>query len=522
MNRILSSAFALCFLIFSAKTRAQNPGDVLFGMSGIHTVEITFTQSGWWDTLVNNKLISDQLGSDVYMSGTVTMDGNPIDSVGVRLKGNASYNHPGTKKPIRLEFDEYRNNQAYDGLSSLHLNNSAYDPTMLREKLMLDVLKNHGIPAPRCAFALVYFNGSFIGVYNMIEHIDKKFLNSHFNDDRGNLFKGDPYGSLQWQGSSQSSYYGSYELKTNETQNDWSDLVNLIDVINNSGTNFPTAIRQVMDVDAFLWYLAANNVFGNMDSYVHNPHNYYLYHDSISNKFEWIAWDVGLSFGVFPTFFGTTGIQMDVFHLPDNGTNVPLTRELFKYPEFKQIYLDAMCTILNEDFNSAMLFPKIDSLADVVRPWVYAEISANKMYTTDQFEGNLGYASYSVWILAEIPGLKEFVNKRRGHIAQQLCTLGWSCFSGTAATPISDEAIHIYPNPSSGLVTISFESPDAKTAVYYRISDMHGHILLQENVLIDMSTYTRTMDFSQYAAGVYVLRIISTCEEIRRKIVIVH
>jgi hypothetical protein len=51
---------------------------------------------------------------------------------------------------------------------------------------------------------------------------------------------------------------------------------------------------------------------------------------------------------------------------------------------------------------------------------------------------------------------------------------------------------------------------------------MNGRIILQENVLIDMSTYSRTLDFSTYASGTYVLRVIGTCDEIVRKIVIIH
>jgi len=509
-------------LILAGSIAAQNPGDDLFSRAGIRTINIVFDQIGWWDSLVANKLLSDQTATDVYMSGKVFIDGDSLDSVGVRLKGNASYNHPGTKKPIRLEFDEYIGNQKYDGLTSLHLNNSAYDPTMLREKLMLDALRNQGVPAPRCTFALVYYNGVFTGVYNLVEHVDKKFLRTHFNDDRGNLFKGDPNGTLEWHGATQSGYYTSYELKTNESANDWSDLVSLIDVIHNSGSNFPNEIRQHLDVDGFLRYLAAQNVFGNLDSYVHNPHNYYLYHDSISNRFEWIAWDVGLSFGVFPNFFNTSADAMDVFYVPDDGQRTPLTVKLFQYEEFRQIYLDAMCTFLSQEFNSNILFPKIDSLAAVLRPWIYSEPSSNKMYTTEQFEGNLGYNSYTVWILAEIPGLKEFIGKRSGNLSIELCEIGWSCIQGTVATQISDEAIHVSPNPSNGSVTVRFDSPDSRTAVFYRITDMNGRIILQENVLIDMSTYSRTLDFSTYASGTYVLRVIGTCDEIVRKIVIIH
>lgn len=521
LSKISCSFLLLTVLFYPWKLCAQNPGDVLFGMNGIHTVEIDFTQFGWWDTLTANKAQSDQDGIDYYMSGTVTIDGIPLDSVGVRLKGNASYNHPGTKKPIRLEFDEYRPSQRYDGLSALHLNNSAYDPTMLREKLMLDALRNQGIPAPRCAFALVYFNNAFVGVYNMIEHIDKKFLRTHFNDDRGNLFKGDPNGTLEWLGNQPSDYYSSYELKTNEIQNDWSDLVNLIDKVNNTGLYFPTAIREVMDVDGFLWYLAANNVFGNLDSYVHNPHNYYLYHDSITNKFEWIAWDVGLSFGVFPTFFTQSPQDMGVFYYPGNG-RTPLTEQLFRYPEFKQIYLNAMCTFLHEEFSQEILYPRIDSLSDLIRPWVYAEITANKMYTTEQFEGNLGYTSYSAWILSKIPGLKDFIWQRTHTLAMDLCKENWSCMTGNTATYIGENGIIITPNPSTDKVTIRFASPDNKAPVNYEITDMLGRVIFREESMVDMSTYSRELDFTGYAEGVYVMRVVGLCETIEQKIVIVH
>ncbi|MGL4598659.1 MAG: CotH kinase family protein, partial [Bacteroidia bacterium] len=161
--------FLLVAILFSVVVRGQAAGDSLFGVGGVHTVYIDFVQTNWWDTLTAHKTLGDQTGQDIYMSARVTLDGRAMDSVGVRLKGNASYaGHPGTKKPLKLKFNEYINGQKYDGLKSLHLNNSAYDPTMLREKLMLDVLRRHGLPAPRCTYAAVYFNQAYVGLYKMI------------------------------------------------------------------------------------------------------------------------------------------------------------------------------------------------------------------------------------------------------------------------------------------------------------------------------------------------------------------
>ncbi len=523
MKRLLQLCrLPLPLLLLPLFSFSQQPGDSLFNSSIVHDIRITFSQNGWWDTLTANYQLTQQTNQDTYIPANIIIDGNARDSVGVRLKGNASYNNPGMKKPLKLSFNEYVSGQTYDGLKSLHLNNSAFDPTMLREKLMLDVLKRHGLPAPRCTFAAVYFNGSYVGLYKIIESIDKTFLQGRFGYNDGNLYKGDPYGTLKWYGPNQEAYYGEYELKTNETLNDWTSLVDLISAINNTGASFPQQVRQRLDVDSYLWTLAANNLFVNLDSYLYNPHNYYLFDDSASGRFRWVSWDVGLAFGVFPTWWQSRSQSLDIFYLPDDPSRVPLNAQLFAHEEFRNIYLGAMCTLLNEDFNPQQLFTKIDSLAGVIRPYVYAEPVSNRMYTTEQFEGNLGYTSYSAWFISSIPGLKDFVAQRRGDVAKQLCALNLSCSGGTYAGIIPDPAIHIFPNPSGGQFTVRFESPDEYTAVYYRLSDMLGNVVLQENVFMENGSYERVIDLRAKPAGVYVLRVMDACREIEEKIVIIH
>jgi CotH kinase protein/Secretion system C-terminal sorting domain len=509
------------FLLFPVFALA-NAGDSLFNSNQVHEVRIQFSEPNWWDTLTHYYDLTQQQNQDYYLPALVIVDGDTLDSVGVRLKGNASYGHPGTKKSLKLDFNQYIGGQELDGLRSLHLNNSAYDPTMIREKIMLDIFQRHGLPAPRCTFSTVYFNGSYVGLYKMIEPIDKTFLQNRFTDNQGNLFKGDPYGTLEWQGPNQSAYYGSYELKTNEAQNDWSDLVDLISRINNSGAGFPQQIQAKLDVDQYLKALAINNLFANLDSYLDNPHNYYLYHDSTSaDLFHWISWDVGLAFGVFPTWWGARSKAIDVFHLPNSPDRVPLNVHLFEHAEFKQRYLDFYCRLLNEDFNPSILFPKIDSLANRIRTQVYAEPASNRMYSTDQFEGNLGYNSYQAWILSDIPGLKKFVGDRRSDLSQQLCELGWSCAFGNAAVAYTPPGIQVYPVPSSGIITVFFQSPDENLAVFYRITDLSGRTVFEENARLSSGNYSREIDFTAEASGMYILRIIGACGDLEKKIIII-
>lgn len=151
----------ILFLLLSYSTvyfAQVTAGDNLFNVVQIHTVSINFSQANYWTLLVNNKAYDDANDSSTYIPAQVVVDGNILDSVGVQFKGNSSYyNYPGNKKPFTLSFDEYKNNQKYDGLGSLNLNNCYQDPSFMREKLFLDFLNSKGLYAPRSNYAKVLY-----------------------------------------------------------------------------------------------------------------------------------------------------------------------------------------------------------------------------------------------------------------------------------------------------------------------------------------------------------------------------
>lgn len=213
-------------------------GDNLFNTVQIHTVSITFPQTNYWTLLVNNKAYDDANDSSTYIPAQVIFDGITLDSSGIQFKGNSSYyNYPGNKKPFTLSFDEYKNNQKYDGLGSVNLNNCYQDPSFMREKLFLDFLNSKGLYAPRSNYAKVYINGTYWGFYQIGERVNKTFCNNRFGNKSGNLFKGDGSGAacadLKYHGNL-ASYYNCYTLKTNSTANNWNDLINLTRHINST------------------------------------------------------------------------------------------------------------------------------------------------------------------------------------------------------------------------------------------------------------------------------------------------
>lgn len=445
MNRILITILAI--VAFASAGFAQSTdGDALFDVPGIHDVHITFTQPGFWDSLVAYKPL------DKPMMGAVDIDGTAMDSVGVQLKGNSSYNsYPGVKKSMKISFDEFVG-QKFDGLKTLNLNNSFKDPTMMREKIMLDFCNRNGIPAPRCTYARVYLNGTLWGLYTMVEQVNKTFLTDRFGNNDGNLFKGDPNGTLQWMGNLPANYYNNYELKTNETANDWSDLVHLIDEINNTPSGqFHDSLERVMDTETFIGVWASNILFSNLDSYQGSGHNYYIYHDTIENRFKFISWDVNEAFGNFQMGMGWPGIQtMSPFYIPNPPNSRPLTNKMLQNTLYHDAYVDRLCSLATYDFTTAHLYPIIDSLANLIRTDVYAD--PNKMYTNQQFEDNIN-TPISGGPMGQIPGLKDFVIGRRNALQTQLAGFGCTMVVGTDAAEMAE--VRIWPNPAHDVLRIS-------------------------------------------------------------------
>ena len=129
-----------------------------------------------------------------------------------------------------------------------------------------------------------------------MEAIDETFLETHFDDATGDLYK--PEGQdgtgadLVYDGDDISSYTG-LNLKTNENTSDGKEIIALMKALED-GEN----LEDLLDVESALKYIAANVALANFDSYLGNTtHNYYLYEED--GYFTVIPWDMNLAFGGF-------------------------------------------------------------------------------------------------------------------------------------------------------------------------------------------------------------------------------
>lgn len=497
--------FSLFLVITAFTSYSQTEGNVFFGSPIVHTVKFTFPYSNYTDSLTWSYT------NDTYIRCDVEVDGTLYPDCGAKWKGNSSYSAPGIKKSFKIDFNEFISGQSHDGLKKLNLNNGFKDPSFLREKLTLDFYVEHNLPAPRCTYVEVYINGTLWGLYTGVEEVDKTFLNRWFGDDRGNLFKGDPTGDLKWMGSTPSLYYTKYELKTNEITNDWTDLVQLINIINNSPSgSYTTDLSAFFDVDTYVYQWAAEVLFANLDSYTGSGHNYYVYHDSLTNKFHFINWDVNEAFGEFS--MGMTISQLEnlaITYIPSPSSNRPLHEKMLANGFQDDLY-NAVCDLVNIDWSIWNLEWKIDSLADAIRPYVYAD--PNKFYSNANFESNI---SSDVTFGSgpgggTFPGIKSFLINRREALYTDLTANG--CVVGI--DEVNQNSTEMYPNPFVDLFTISVlnEGLNSLQVLNLQGQRVYTAILSQGQNTVNLGSLTR---------GTYIIELKNSIfETVERKVIV--
>ena len=512
--------FLLSFMLMS-NVFAQIDGDNIFATDQIIDVQLTFSQTGYWDSLVLNYATETYMKADLTltdMTGTYT-----FNDVGVRLKGNSSYNHPNNKKSFKIDFNKYVDGQNYDGLKKLNLSNCFKDPTLMREKVFFDICRDAGVAAPRANFANVQMNGVLKGFYTVVEQIDDQFLDWKILDDDGNLFKaganfggggggggggGTTPADLVDYGSAQSSYTARYELKSNETANDWTDLIDFIDFINNStDADFQADLHTKLELTEYLRSVALDNLFSNLDTYTGSARNYYLYHNETSDKWEWIKWDANESFGSC-----TNGVNT-ITNLPLNYANSdrPLLSRIFNNTTLYQTYLVEVCDITSNYFNSTYIDAMIDSYKTLIQSSVYAD--NNKMYSNNDFNTNInsnlgggggpggGGTTY---------GLKSFVQARSSFVSGAI-----DCATIVNTNEILTANARVFPNPTNGLTSITW-ADNAVNAV--EVYDVVGKLVFSQNT---ENQSELILNVSNFESGVYFVNLKTENQTITSKLVVI-
>ena len=401
-----------CIILWHSRLSSQN----FYDLNTIQKIELTFQQPNW-----EYQLDTAKQGADSYiLAAQLKVNGQVFDSVGVKYKGNSSYSPANKKNPLHITLDEFKN-QSYNGIDDIKLGNNYKDPSMIREVLGYDILKNY-MHCSQSNFAKVYINGVYYGVYSNTESIGKDFYASHYYSSGNTAIKCNPIinpstntkCNLKYINSDSSSYFNFYEMKSDYG---WKQLVALCDTV----SNYQSKVDANLDMDRVIWMLAFNNVLVNLDSYSGAfCQNYYLYKDH-TNHYNPTIWDLNMCFGGFPYLGSGTGslAQLSIANmntLPINihatDANWPLINIVNSNAQYKRMLVAHMRTITNEFIANSNFQTRAQQVQAIIDTSVVNDTC--NFFSYAQFQNgltqNVSVGSYSV------PGISNLLNARLSYL----------------------------------------------------------------------------------------------------------
>jgi CotH kinase protein/Secretion system C-terminal sorting domain len=348
---------------------------------------------------------------------SVIVNGVKFDSVGVRYKGNSSYDSASKKNPWHLELDHFKP-QDYAGVKDIKLSNMYKDPSLIREFIAYK-FAHKCMKSARANFAKLFVNGNYIGIYTNVQQLNNAWAKDNIGSDGQAIIKCNPTSIPGLTTKSNfkkstthdsASYAPYYEMKSAHS---FQTVLNLIDSINSS-----TNLRTSTNIDGTLWMLAFNDVFANLDSYTGVfAQNHYAFKDNY-NRFHSIIWDLNMCFGGFP-YLGNQNTSLSAQNInglknlslfPHNGdTYWPLINRVYADPELKREYLGHIKTLSNWIDSASTWIAQAHSLIDTAvqadSNLAYGYATFNNALTTDVNVGN-----YSV------PALQTFLDARKFYV----------------------------------------------------------------------------------------------------------
>jgi len=373
------------------------------GETGIHRLQIALGPAAQaaMDADAELQLLLPWWERDfAWADASMRLDGTEHRNARVRYKGASSMEFPwreGRRKlPIKIDLGDGR----FDGMRRLSLANGYKDPSLLRDLLTLELLREHGAHAPRAFLCEVEVDGVYWGLYVAVESIEREFLEARFADATGNLYE--PFR----EGADLTEFRPeNIEKKTNRGSADTSDLEAFIAALADPATD----IDALFDVETFLPWLAVSAVVCHLDSYVAMRHNYYLYNDPGSGKWTFLSWDHNESFGVFRP----PPLALPTSHAFDPATPWvgphPLTERVLAVPAHRERYDRLVAGLsghpLGEDRMQQLHARMRGSMERERHPHTLQRTATDFARSLDEsVESAPGFLS---------PGIREFVRARR-------------------------------------------------------------------------------------------------------------
>ena len=389
--------------------------------------------------------------------------------------GNRTLRSP--KRSWKLGLEPGDGGKRLAGQARVNLKSMYNDPSQMREAIAWRLFRRMAVPSPRHTYAKLAFDATYLGLFAVIEQVDKRFLKDHFGaNHQGNLYKaycgdvgcatlehrtgpdGDDSGRQYFVPGSDDH---TYRLKTNENDpeaSSYDDLARFIAVINGVGLpggteRFDTdayreSVDAIMDTHTFLRWASVNLLLGSWDNYFKTPANYYLYNSGRPGTagdfmhapyFTFIPWDYDNCLGI--DYKGTQWQYTDILdwssdtrrHQRDHSASrIPLVQNLLRNREYRQYYLDYLEHLIDTDFNPRMISALIGAGSDeglwarvrqaaYLESWTpYGQPFTGRQFTNDEVYSSGCQQNELRHGNEKVEGIVHYVRMRRDSARQQL------------------------------------------------------------------------------------------------------
>ncbi len=293
-------ALGLLTIGASGQRLPQPPANEFYRTDVVPRIDITIPADSLAAIFANVTSDYEYHASFAYTAPGYTVSGV---EVGLRLRGNTS--RTSAKKSFKISFNSFISGTRLEGVKELNLNGEHNDPSIMRARIAWELAQDAGMPAPRVNHVRLFINGQPYGLYANIEHLNDDFVEHRFARDAGNLYKCLWPADLANLGTDPNSYKlmsggrQVYELKTNETLDDYSGLARFVTALHaTTSTQALCALDSVFNVNSYLKWLAWEVTTGHWDNHSFNKNNFYLYEDPASGLMEFISYDADNTFGI--------------------------------------------------------------------------------------------------------------------------------------------------------------------------------------------------------------------------------
>lgn len=350
--------------------------------------------------------------------GAVVIGDAAFPRVGVRYKGNGTILDASRtiRKSFKIDLDRAGGDGRFAGSKSVNLHCEVTDPSRCREVLGYEVYRAAGVPAPRTALAEVRlsvpgrYDRELLGLYTLVEPVDKPFLKDRFGDDTGLLMKPEGLREFEDRGDDWARYKAQYLPKREPTAAEAKRVIGFARLVHKADdATFRKEIGAYLDVDTYLRFVAVTAFVANTDNLFFG-HNYCLYLHPRTNRLHVIPWDLDRAFANFP-ILGSNRQQMNLsLTHPYSGTH-RLTDRLLAAPEVAAQYQKLLRELSASAFSKDRLLARLAEAEAAVK----APLERDQKAAAARKE-----PPGAVTMFGNPPALKTFIERRTASVAAQV------------------------------------------------------------------------------------------------------